>query len=198
MSYIDKNNIGGWAPSEPERNRKWPVGSLFASEGERLYDLVREVKPEKIIEVGTRYGCSTVHLATACKDNGVGVVHCYDTENIHFKWPDELKEFIEFHHMDYFEEPDKECDLLYEDGAHTTGFTSRVLRETKANVIAIHDFNHRHCIDTVQRESISILGSPDEVFQHEESDCGLGIWKNVSKKLHKKSKSKGKKCKSCG
>jgi predicted O-methyltransferase YrrM len=73
LSYQDKNNISGWNPEIPEHKRKWPVGSLFASEGERLYDLVIEHKPKKIIEVGTRYGCSTVHLATACLHNGFGV-----------------------------------------------------------------------------------------------------------------------------
>ena len=78
---MDKNNIGGWNPDEDEDKRKWPVGSLFPSEGERLYDLVRKHKPKKIIEVGTRYGCSTVHIATALKHNGGGVVHCYDIED---------------------------------------------------------------------------------------------------------------------
>ena len=174
--YIDKNNIGGWNPSIPEAKRKWQVGSLFASEGERLYDLVREVKPKKIIEVGTRYGCSTIHLATACKHNGFGMVHCYDIENVHVEWPDDLKDYITFHHQDYFEEQDKTCDLLFEDGAHTTGFTSRVLRETKAKVVAVHDYLHWDCVKTVKNEADSVLGTPTEVFDHEESDCGLAIW----------------------
>jgi hypothetical protein len=170
--YRDKNNIGGYHKDGGD----WPVGSLFASEGERLYDLVREHKPNKIIEVGSRYGCSTIHLAMACRDNGFGVVYAYDIENIHIPWIEDLEPFIKFHHMDYFSESDKECDLLFEDGAHTTGFTERVLKETTAKVVAVHDFNHWDCQDTVKDESIRVLGEPTEVFQHEESDCGLGIW----------------------
>ena len=53
---------------------------------------------------------------------------------------------------------------MLEDGAHTTGFTKRVLEETKAKVVAVHDYLHRTCIETVQEEALSVLGEPDEVF----------------------------------
>jgi len=174
MTYIDKNNIGGYSPI-PE-TPMWPCGSMFASEGERLYDLVREHKPKKIIEVGCRYGCSTQHLATACRDNGFGVVHCYDIEDLMHPIPEDLNPFIKFHHMSYFDEKNKKCDLLFEDGAHTTGFTEQVLRETKAKVVAVHDYLHFDCIDTVKEPSLKVLGQPNEIFDHKESDCGLAIW----------------------
>lgn len=171
---MDKNNIGGYIPREA--NPKWPIGTLFASEGERLYDLVREHKPKKIIEVGCRYGCSAIHLATACLHNGFGVVHTYDIENLHYPWPEELKPHIKFYHTNYFGAKNKKCDLLFEDGAHTTGFTRQVLEETTAKVIAVHDYLHRTCQETVKNESDSVLGEPDEIFIREESDCGLAIW----------------------
>jgi len=174
MIYRDKNNIGGYSPLE--NPPKWNCGSMFASEGERLYDLVREFKPKKIIEVGSRYGCSAFHMATACRDNGFGVVHCYDIEDLMREIPEDLKPHIKFHHMDYFKVKNKKCDLLFEDGAHTTGFTRRVLEETTAKVIAVHDFLHRTCIETVQEEALSVLGEPTEVFDAEDSDCGLAIW----------------------
>lgn len=176
MIYKDKNNIGGWRPDLEEEDRKWPIGSVFASEGERLYDLIRRYKPEKVIEVGTRYGCSTVHIATALKHNGFGRVHSYDPENIHLPWPKGLSKYIKYHHESYFEETNKVCDLLFEDGSHLTGFTSRVLTETTAKVVAVHDFNHWDCKETVQKEAFDVLGMPTEIFQHEESDCGLAIW----------------------
>lgn len=178
MSYKDKNDIGGWRPDLEEEARKWPIGSLFASEGERLYDLVRTHKPKKVIEVGTRYGCSTVHIATALKHNGSGRVHTYDPENIHLPWPIGLGKYIRFYHESYFEEDNKVCDMLFEDGSHLTGFTSRVLTETIASIVAVHDFNHWDCKETVQEEALEVLGEPTEVFQHEESDCGLAIWIN--------------------
>ena len=66
--------------------------------------------------------------------------------------------------------------MLYEDGAHTSGFTYSVLKYTKAKIIAVHDYLHWDCINTVQKEAISVLGKPAEVFDSEESDCGLAIW----------------------
>lgn len=176
-AYKDKNNIGGYFPSEATL---WPCGSLFASEGERLYDLVIKHKPKKIIEVGTRYGCSTTHLATACYHNGFGMVHTYDIEDVCLEFPEHLKPFITRHIQDYFSIQDKECDLLYEDGAHTHGFTRQVLTETKAKVVAVHDFNHWDCVQTVKEAALGVLWSPTEVFQHAESDCGLAIWENVT------------------
>ncbi len=173
-AYKDKNNIGGYSPLE--QPPRWAIGSMFASEGERLYDLVREHKPKKIIEVGSRWGCSAFHIATALRDNGAGMLHCYDIEDLMRDIPEDLQPYITFHHMDYFKLKNKKCDMLLEDGEHDEGFTSKVLRETTAKIIAVHDYLHRSCIETVQHESIGVLGEPNEIFDHEESDCGLAIW----------------------
>jgi predicted O-methyltransferase YrrM len=42
--------------------------------GELLYILVRAIRPATIVEFGTSYGISTLHLAAAVADNGVGRV----------------------------------------------------------------------------------------------------------------------------
>ncbi len=41
---------------------------------ELLYSLVRATKPRTVVEFGTSYGISTVHLAAAVRDNGSGRV----------------------------------------------------------------------------------------------------------------------------
>ncbi|MFI9382360.1 O-methyltransferase [Kutzneria sp. NPDC052558] len=46
--------------------------------GRLLYALARAAKPANVVEFGTSYGISTLHLAAAVKDNGVG--HVYGTE----------------------------------------------------------------------------------------------------------------------
>jgi predicted O-methyltransferase YrrM len=46
--------------------------------GRLLYALTRAAKPTTVVEFGTSYGISTLHLAAAVKDNGVG--HVYGTE----------------------------------------------------------------------------------------------------------------------
>lgn len=162
-------DIGGY----PER---WPSGSIFENEGKRLYDLVRKYKPNKIVEVGTRWGCSTQWLAAACRDNGKGHVDTYDIENLHQPWPEDLSPYITFIQHSIFDEPVSECDMLFEDGAHTTGFTSGVLLQIKAKVIVIHDYMHFGCVETVHEEALETLGEPTEVFFEDPSDCGLAIY----------------------
>jgi predicted O-methyltransferase YrrM len=43
-----------------------------------MYSLTRSARPTTIVEFGTSYGISTLHLAAAVKDNGVG--HVFSTE----------------------------------------------------------------------------------------------------------------------
>jgi predicted O-methyltransferase YrrM len=51
---------------------------VSASGGELLYSLVRASRPATVVEFGTSYGISTLYLAAAVADNGVG--HVYTTE----------------------------------------------------------------------------------------------------------------------
>ncbi|MET7999363.1 O-methyltransferase [Nonomuraea glycinis] len=51
---------------------------ISRSAGHLLYTLVRNGRPETIVEFGTSYGISTVYLAAAVADNGVG--HVWTTE----------------------------------------------------------------------------------------------------------------------
>ncbi|MEU3920766.1 class I SAM-dependent methyltransferase, partial [Streptomyces sp. NPDC029004] len=45
-----------------------------AAGGQLLYNLVRAVRPATVIEFGTSFGISTLHLAAAVRDNGAGRV----------------------------------------------------------------------------------------------------------------------------
>jgi predicted O-methyltransferase YrrM len=47
---------------------------ISARGGELLYVLVRAMRPNIIVEFGTSYGISTLHLAAAVADNGMGSV----------------------------------------------------------------------------------------------------------------------------
>jgi predicted O-methyltransferase YrrM len=46
--------------------------------GKLLYSLVRAARPQNVVEFGTSYGISTIYLAAAVRDNGIG--HVYGTE----------------------------------------------------------------------------------------------------------------------
>ena len=47
---------------------------IFARGGELLYILVRARRPTTVVEFGTSYGISTLYLAAAVADNGLGNV----------------------------------------------------------------------------------------------------------------------------
>jgi len=51
---------------------------ISRSGGQLLYALVRHGRPETIVEFGTSYATSTIHLAAAAADNGIG--HVWTTE----------------------------------------------------------------------------------------------------------------------
>lgn len=51
---------------------------VSAEGGRLLYNLVRATRPSRVVEFGTSYGISTLHLAAAVRDNGVG--HVITTE----------------------------------------------------------------------------------------------------------------------
>ena len=51
---------------------------ISADAGRLLYTLVRAVKPRTVVEFGTSFGISTLHLAAAVRDNGAG--HVVTTE----------------------------------------------------------------------------------------------------------------------
>jgi predicted O-methyltransferase YrrM len=47
---------------------------ISARGGELLYNLIRAIRPATVIEFGTSFGISTLYLAAAVRDNGVGRV----------------------------------------------------------------------------------------------------------------------------
>ncbi|WP_248844540.1 O-methyltransferase [Streptomyces anulatus] len=51
---------------------------ISADGGKLLYNLVRATRPANVVEFGTSYGISTLHLAAAVRDNGSG--HVITTE----------------------------------------------------------------------------------------------------------------------
>lgn len=49
--------------------------------GAFLYDLVKKLKPQSILELGTWRGASTIYLASALKENGTGKITTVDIGN---------------------------------------------------------------------------------------------------------------------
>ncbi|MEV0528662.1 class I SAM-dependent methyltransferase [Streptomyces sp. NPDC050439] len=71
----------GAAPLGPQEqaDAKAEVYMPISAQGGRLlYNLIRAIRPATVIEFGTSFGISTLHLAAAVRDNGTG--HVISTE----------------------------------------------------------------------------------------------------------------------
>ena len=178
-SKISITNLGGYNPNPSEAN--WTMGSIFANEGQRLYDLVRKLKPLIIVEIGGYYGCSTSWLAKAVRDNKKGKVISIDNNSHHGEWsmiPKELKQFVEFRVANAFEcNVPKKIDMVFEDGEHSPEFTKKIaLRFRPSMVFVSHDYMHRSEVGkNVKADFDEVFGEPDEIFFEGPSDCGLAI-----------------------
>ncbi len=68
---------GGFMPTTPQEHADAAAQiymPISAAGGQLLYNLVRAIRPATVIEFGTSFGISTLHLAAAVRDNGAGRV----------------------------------------------------------------------------------------------------------------------------
>jgi predicted O-methyltransferase YrrM len=66
---------------------RWTFGPLYGSEekGVFLYSLVKMLKPQRVLELGTGMGVSAFLIAQALKENGKGRLHTVDDAS---EWPE--------------------------------------------------------------------------------------------------------------
>lgn len=57
------------------------AGGVMPGEAQLLYGLVRALRPEIVLEIGTSHGYSTLHLAAGCRDNGHGDVWTVENDD---------------------------------------------------------------------------------------------------------------------
>src|SRR3990167_10454525 len=74
IAYAAEDLETGWDHGEGE----WPTGSIWQVEGQVLYALVRALKPARVLELGTWYGCSATHILQALEANGYGALLVLD------------------------------------------------------------------------------------------------------------------------
>lgn len=143
------------------------VNSPWGENRESGYNLVKDLKPKRIVELGSYLGCSTFAFAQACKDNHIpceinaidswaGDEHSgfYDNQ-IYFHFLDVKNTAYKFEnikvHRLMFDQAlelfkDKSIDLLHIDGLHTyeavkADFEKWLPKVKKGGVILFHDVN---------------------------------------------------------
>jgi len=116
-------------------------------EGQLLYGLVRALRPGCILEMGTGYGYSTIHLAAGCRDNGGGRVHTVEIvpqrqEQARLNVAEAgLAEWVTYHNAP---PPDRQYDLVLLDAGHTAEEVRQYLefvatRIAPDTLVLVHD-----------------------------------------------------------
>jgi predicted O-methyltransferase YrrM len=110
-------------------------GALLPPDAQALlYSLIRLLRPEVAIEIGTYLASTTEAMARAIAANGFGTLHTVDpygaakVPNIIARWPAELRKVTELHLTDsmlffaWMQKCEMRTDLVFVDGNHDYEF----------------------------------------------------------------------------
>lgn len=121
-------------------------------EAEITYLLLREYRPEHVVEIGTFHGWSTTWILSALRDNEMGHLHSYDiVDNVVKNVPAELSEGRwTFNKGDIKTNLDKlpeKTDYLFVDAAHGAAFGRWYLENLfplmpGGTPVSVHDVYH--------------------------------------------------------
>jgi predicted O-methyltransferase YrrM len=113
----------------------YPARSMISDNSRAvLFSLIRTLRPQIVVEVGTLFAGTTEVMARALWENGEGILHTIDPYGadrcpaIFATWPQELRNVTRFHvlnSMDFFHWADSQrltLDLVLVDGAHDYEF----------------------------------------------------------------------------
>jgi len=99
-----------------------------------IYTLLRNLRPNHVVEIGTYHGGTTEIMARAVLANGFGVVHTvgpYDKEAftpVYETWPEQMRQVVKFYPVDsmaFYMDMDRQGirpDLVFIDGDHSYEF----------------------------------------------------------------------------
>jgi len=163
-------------------------------DGLQLYDIVRQVKPKKTLEVGFAYGVSTMYLLAALKANGSGshiAIDPFEVSDWHgiglmkvkeVKMEDSFEFMPERSHPALTKLADRKqaLDVMFIDGAHLydIAFTDFVLADAvcpKGCYILLHDM----WMNSVQRIVSFIENNRLDYTRRESSTPNIAIFQKT-------------------
>lgn len=181
LAYADEDHFTGFDNGQGN----WPGGSVWTVEGKFLYAVVRHLRPTRVLEIGTAYGCSATHILQALHVNEHGTLTSLDIQSSAGAGiPDELRDqhvFVAADALVWLGKNRKKFDLVFEDGLHTREFTEAAIRaawDTHPAVLLSHDVMHFSDYGRFVRESWDAAFGEDgyQKVLIDPSDCGLA-WK---------------------
>ncbi len=181
LPLAEQDSIGGFHPDPAQR--QWGMGAIFSVEGQTLYALIRALKPQTVVEIGSGTGCSATHICSALKANGHGHLTTVDRGNTP-QIPADLLDYVTIEAGDGINYlallPDGSVDFLLEDADHTADMCAAIgeLAKTKlkpGGVLLIHDAAH-WAVGADVRRGYDMVGLELRVYRTDPSDCGWGVW----------------------
>ncbi|WP_128435033.1 class I SAM-dependent methyltransferase [Streptomyces cyaneus] len=141
---------------EKQRKLLAPPTSLKAQlddiEAEITYLLLRETRPETVVEIGTFHGWSTTWILQALRDNGTGHLYSYDVvDHVVRNIPEQLSTgrwtFTQGDARENLEKIPDTADFLFIDAAHSASFARWYIRELFPRMrpgipVCVHDVFH--------------------------------------------------------
>ena len=177
--------------------------SVNPSVAEYLYRLVRKTRPALVFEIGCCVGFSTLHIAKALKENGIGRLVSFDlntsvaSKNIKEARLSDYVEFLQgnssvISKQYLLDHNDEEIDLAFIDGDHTTrgcvrDFNALHSHIRKGGYIIFHDIYPEMCGWQGPRLVLDYLKTAETFVAHYDvvervdlDDFGVGICRMVS------------------
>ncbi|WP_079158573.1 class I SAM-dependent methyltransferase [Streptomyces caniscabiei] len=141
---------------ERQRTLLAPPTSMKAQlddiEAEITYLLLREARPETVVEIGTFHGWSTTWILRALRDNGTGHLYSYDiVDHVVREVPETLSTgrwtFTQGDARENLEKIPEDADFLFIDAAHSASFARWYLQHLFPRLrpgipVCVHDVFH--------------------------------------------------------
>ena len=158
--------------------------TIHRVEGQLLYALVRALKPETVLEIGTADGGSATHILAALAANQSGQLLSYDLiEGSGGNIPATLRDRWTFVQEDVITAELPSADFIFEDSAHTLDFSILLFEKLKAlqpRLLLTHDYY----TDEVYA-NFAVRQAFEQVFDGEafgmklnDAFTGIGAWVN--------------------
>lgn len=185
MRYADEDLLGGYDP-EPTR-ATFPGGSLWSVEGKVLYALVRALRPQHALELGTWHGASSTHILSAQHENQFGALYSVDHwEGAGALVPEPLRDWWTLTYMEAVQYITTKLhkgkiSFVFEDCIHSESEVYAIVTALKPKlrsgaVVVHHDSEHGDDGDQIRR-ALDRAGVDYRSWLIHPSDCGIAIWR---------------------
>lgn len=185
IRYAAEDGLGGFDP-DPAR-ATFPGGSLWGVEGQVLYALVRALKPQHALELGTWHGASSTHILTAQQRNQYGALYSVDwwegagalvPEHLHDWWTLTYMEAVQYIETKLHR---NKISFAFEDCIHSESEVYAIVTALKPKlrpgaVVVHHDSEHGDDGQQIQR-ALRRAGVDYRSWLISPSDCGIAIWR---------------------